>query len=139
MICQIECRIPLFTIPIFIFMDEAWKTMCHLGCEKSHWKPKYGVWMKLFSPFVVPIFMFIGEAWVARNHPSWIWEILLEAQMWGMGGVILTFYCPNFHVYRWGLNNSKPTILDLRNPVRGPNMGHGWNCSHIFLNLTFHV
>jgi hypothetical protein len=83
--------------------------------------------------------MSIGEAWVARNHPSWIWEILLEAHMWGMGGVILTFYCPTFHVYRWGLNNSKPIILDLRNPVRGPNMGHGWNLSHIFLNLTFHV
>jgi hypothetical protein len=114
-------------------MDEAWKTMCHLGCEKSHWKLKYGLWMKLFSPFVVPIFMFIGEAWGTGNHPSWIQEILFEAQMWGMGGVILTFYCPNFHVYRRGLNNSNPIILDLRNPVRGPNMGHGRNCSSPFM------
>lgn len=88
-------------------MDEAWKTMCHLGCEKSHWKLKYGVWMKLFSPFVVPTFMFIGEAWGTGNHPSWIQEILFEAQMWGMGGVVLTFYSPNFHVCRWWGLSSK--------------------------------
>jgi hypothetical protein len=127
-------RIPLFTIPIFVFMDEAWQTMCPLGCEKSHWKLKYGVWMKLFWPFIFPIFMYLGEAWVTGNHPSWIREILLEAKMWGMGGVVLTFYSPNFHVYRWGLSSKKPSILDTRNPLWGPNARYGWSHSHVLLS-----
>lgn len=45
----------------------------------------------------------------------------------------LNLYHPNFHVYRWGWGNNKPSMLDLVNICRGPKYGYEWRCPKSFV------
>jgi len=90
-------NIVLFMLAWFgneLALDQYMCIICNTQYNNYYWLTRYNDWSKWFyisnfSPFINPIFMSMGEGWKAIKKLSWMWKILLEAQIRDMGGKAL--------------------------------------------------